>query len=236
MDGDHEQFQMKGFLHAESLFSSEETAAMRDNVERYLLKVAPKVPQLDAIPIEQSRLKTENTRFVFLSRMELYDDFFGNLRLDPRLSELAQELLGCEVEVQHVQFLDIVPDVCRSTPPHQDAPIFSIDPNHALTFWIPLSETDEQRGCLHYVPGSHWQGYLSHDETGPLQLTNENSCRDIAAAMPAQPGDVLAHHCFTIHYSSENRSGESRWALAVHFYPVGTQHLNKQEWLARQTN
>ena len=104
MKEDHEQFQITGYLHSDGLFSSYETALMRENVERYLLKVAPTVPQRDAIPVEQSRLKTEEARFVFLSRMDLYDEFFEDFKLDRRLSELALELLGGEVEAQHVRY------------------------------------------------------------------------------------------------------------------------------------
>lgn len=233
---DSQQFQMKGFTKACGVFSPDEAEDIRHNVERYFVEIVPTLKTPAVISIDDDTVEPSERRYVFFSRMDLYDAYFDKLRNDPRLVNLASELLGAEVEAQHVQFLDVVPGVCRPTPPHQDAPIFSIEPNHAVTFWIPLCEVDEQRACLYYVPGSHWQGYMAHADSGPRTLAEPDSFLEQGVAMPVAPGDVLAHHCYTVHYSAPNTSGKNRWALAIHYYPVGTVTLKPDQWIARRAS
>ena len=211
---------------------------MRANTERYLDEAVPNLPPAAAVTLEDDRegVAEGASRVVFLARMDQHDDWFANFRHDARLKNVAGDLLGGDVEAQHVQLLDIVPGICKATPPHQDAPIFSIEPSHAVTFWMPLVEADESNGCMHYVPGSHWQGGLPHAEAGPRRLADEGDSRDHGISVPASPGDVIAHHCHTIHYSAENLSGKNRWALALHFYPVGVRRLDEAMWLQRNTS
>ncbi|MAS95412.1 MAG: hypothetical protein CMO55_19610 [Verrucomicrobiales bacterium] len=226
-------FQLTGYANVPSIFTTGDIAEMQENVSRYLTDIAPGLTPPLAIPAPQ-KSEEAPTQFIFLGRMDLHDVFFEKLRLDPRLHALAKDLLGTEVEAQHVQMLNIVPGICRATPPHQDAPIFSIEPNHAVTFWIPLSDVDVESGCLHYVPGSHWNGYLQHADSGTRRLVEDEKFKTKGVAMPVEKGGLVAHHCFTIHYSSENRSGENRWALAIHFFPVGTRSFDEDEWIRRQ--
>ena len=144
-DGEH--FQLKGFAKLPGFFSRGEAAEIRGEVERYLERVAPNLPEAAVVQVgdDVSGVEEGASRVVFMSRMDVHDAWFETFKRDPRLAEKARELLGCEVDVQHVQFLDIVPGICRATPPHQDAPIFSIEPSHAVTFWIPLCEVDEEQ-------------------------------------------------------------------------------------------
>ena len=236
MATDGEQFQLKGFAKLSGVFSADEAAEMRTQTERYLNEVAPDLPGAAVVQLPDNIPGAVEgvSRIVFMSRMDLHDRWFDTFKRDPRLAEKARELLGCEVEVQHVQFLDIIPGVCRATPPHQDAPIFSIEPSHAVTFWMPLVEVNEGNGCMHYVPGSHWQDSLPHAETGPRTLADAGDSLEQGIAVPASPGDVVAHHCHTIHYSANNDSDGNRWALAMHFYPVGVQRFREDEWVKRR--
>lgn len=229
-----EEFQMKGFTQARALFSAEEAVEMRENFERYSREIAPGLPPAAVVSFDGDDVAANDRDYVFFARMDLYDPFFEKLRHHPKLGELAAQLLGTDVEAQHVQFLNVVPEVCKATPPHQDAPIFAIEPSHAVTFWIPLCDVDEQNACLCYVAGSQWQGHLPHAESGPRRLAEHEQWRDKGTAVPASPGDVLAHHCFTIHYSADNLSGKQRPALAVHFYPKGAVAMNPDEWLRRK--
>ncbi len=224
-----------GFHHEHSLYSPEETDRIRTEVERYLKDIAPDRTGGDAINAKDFEdLDLSDDQFVFLARMDQHDDFFNQFRQDPRLAKLAAELLGGEVEVQHVQFFDVIPEISTPTAPHQDAGIFLLDPSHAVTFWIPLSEMKEEHGCLHYIPGSHWDGHLPH-HNNRLGLRDETGCRERGTPMEVMAGDLLAHHCFTVHYSSENTSGKSRWALAVHFYPKGYKRIGAAEWKRRNS-
>ena len=45
-----------------------------------------------------------------------------------------------------------------------------LEPNEALTFWIPMDVVDESNGCIRYVRGSHKRGMRPHGKTATLGL------------------------------------------------------------------
>jgi phytanoyl-CoA hydroxylase len=85
---------------------------------------------------------------------------------------------------------------------------------------------DEGNGCVRYVRGSHAAGLRPHGPSGVLgfsrALTDWGSSRRDAedeVAMPAAPGDALAHHALTVHRADANASPtRSRRALGFIYY------------------
>lgn len=225
---------MTGFADVPAVFPPETMAEIRENLVRYMRDIAPGLKEPLAFFGREAGEDSEKA-VVFLGRMDMQDDYFARLKKDPRLGEIAEDLLGCEVEAQHVQMLNIIPRLCSATPPHQDAPIFSIEPNHAATFWIPITDVDERSGCLHYVPGSHWLGYQEHAKSGSRRVADFRDYLDRGVPMPVKAGGLIAHHCLTVHYSSENLTSENRWALAIHFFPVGSRAFKESDWIRRQS-
>ena len=86
-----------------------------------------------------------------------------------------------------------------------------------------LDAGDEANGCVRYIRASHRAGLRPHARTATLgfsrgitefgeeDLVNEVKC-------PAEPGDLLAHHAWTIHRAEANTSPRSRRALGFIFY------------------
>ena len=84
---------------------------------------------------------------------------------------------------------------------------------------------DEENGCVRYVHGSHEWGMRTHGRTKTLGfsqgVTDYGTDSDIAheKALPAKPGDLLVHHCMTIHRADGNQSADrTRRALGFIYY------------------
>jgi ectoine hydroxylase-related dioxygenase (phytanoyl-CoA dioxygenase family) len=87
---------------------------------------------------------------------------------------------------------------------------------------VALDDAGLDNGCLNYWPASHVGGKAEHfhpaDEPFNLQVAEP----DIPAQYrktptPVASGGVSFHHGWTLHQSSENRSGRPRRAVAIHY-------------------
>lgn len=80
-----------------------------------------------------------------------------------------------------------------------------------ITAWIPFSRVGTGSGGLRYIVGSHKNGQLRPGFNNPDLTSSETTVEG-----HAEVGDVLFHHCMTVHGSAENTSCSPRLALAVH--------------------
>lgn len=220
-----DQFLEDGYLVAKEFFSHEEISEIAQQVDRYISELVPELPS-EHVYYED---KSDRSTLKQLQRMHEHDAWFDTL-FDGKPRELAQELLASEVTKQNMQFFNKPPGVGKPTPPHQDGYYFKLDPPEALTMWLALEEVDEENGCVRYVRGSHRHGIRPHGLSGTLGfsqgMTDFGTDADLAAevTMPAQPGDLLAHHALTIHRAEGNRSTtRTRRALGFIFYSVNAQ-------------
>ncbi|MDQ3174895.1 MAG: phytanoyl-CoA dioxygenase family protein, partial [Acidobacteriota bacterium] len=163
-----------------------------------------------------------------LIRMSDYDDYFRKLILSERYVRLAKLLLDGSVVGKNMQWFNKPREVSRATPPHQDGYYFMLEPNEALTMWLALDEVDEDNGCVRYVSGSHLFGLRPHERTdtpgfsqGIPDYGPEDELREVS--IPARPGDLLIHHCLTIHRADVNKSNRTRRALGVIYYSLNAQ-------------
>ena len=115
------------------------------------------------------------------------------------------------------------PKIGSETPAHQDGFYFTLEPNEALTIWLPLDCADEENGCIRYVPASHKRGVLPHGRgesfgfsMGLLNYTNEDRAAEVA--INVVPGDLIVHHSLTIHRADPNPSYRRRWAMGLVYY------------------
>jgi len=96
-------------------------------------------------------------------------------------------------------------------------------PSEALTLWFALDEVNEENGCVRYVTGSHKKGLRPHVLSNVLGFSQgiaDWSAQDEAQEVKGlvHPGDLLAHHCDTIHRAGANLSHRSRRAVAIIYY------------------
>ena len=83
---------------------------------------------------------------------------------------------------------------------------------------MALDPVTPENGPVHYLPGSHTQGVLPHVASGVAG--NSMGLRDPVPREQCRPwllgaGDLLVHHCQTIHYSEPNLSPLPRRSLLL---------------------
>jgi ectoine hydroxylase-related dioxygenase (phytanoyl-CoA dioxygenase family) len=100
----------------------------------------------------------------------------------------------------------------RETDAHQDHAYWPIAEPDTITAWIPLTDVDDETGCMGYVPGSH-RGDLNFVDI----FRKPGSGAELVAAQSVEPvfvhchpGDVVFHHGRTIHLAKPNRSARMR--------------------------
>ncbi len=219
MDEALQRFQQDGYLQLHGFFGPERLEELSEQLALYIEKVVPWLPGSEAFYEQKGEAKTLKQ----LPRMGQHFAFFDRLLRQSELRELAERLLEDEVTPKDVAWFNKPARIGDATPPHQDGHYFMLEPNEALTFWIPLDIVDEENGCVRYIPGSHRQGLRPHTRSNTLGFSQHIDGYDEAdrareVAMPAVPGDMLVHHSLTIHRASPNRSDRHRPAMGLIYY------------------
>jgi phytanoyl-CoA hydroxylase len=213
------EFAATGFVAVRGFLAPPELTKLRDELEHYQRVVLPRLPH-DAVLYE---VKGQPAT---LKQMPLLGDhclYFGHLLNGNRFRQLAELLLGGPVVPKQVQWLNKSARLGAATPPHQDGYYYMIEPPEAVAMWLALDEADEANGCMRYLPGSHRHGMRTHGRMNTLGFSlgiTDFGDTDHAAevALPAQPGDLLVHHCLTIHRADANPSQRERRALQFVYF------------------
>jgi phytanoyl-CoA hydroxylase len=212
-------FARDGYVIARNFLSPQEVAELEQNLCRYIDQVVPGLPPTDAFYETKGSPETLKQ----MQFMHNNDAFFAELLRRNTYLELAEALLGMPAIAQGVEYFNKPAGIGKQTPPHQDGYYFTLVPSEALTLWFALDEVSEENGCVRYVPGSHKKGMRPHNVSNVLGFSQgiaDWNAQDQALEVKglAHPGDLLAHHCDTIHRADANLSHSSRRAVAIVYY------------------
>ena len=94
-----------------------------------------------------------------------------------------------------------------------------------ITTWIPLQDIlDKKIGGIQVAPGSHKNGFIEHQESGPnynkyLGLNNHEMKKLKIKGVPVflKAGDVLMFHPLLAHGSIPNKSNHIRWTSIARY-------------------
>jgi len=216
-----ERYRNEGFVALPRFVAGREWRALSASVDRFLRTVVPQIPP-EHVFYED---KNDPATLKQLQHLGDYDAWFHELFTAGPFRQLAEQLLEGPVVPKNMQYFNKPAGVGRATPPHQDGYYFMLDPCEALTMWLALDPVDDENGCVRYVRGSHRLGMREHARTNTLGFsqgivdypTPDDRQREVA--MPAGPGDLLAHHALTIHRADANHSpNRNRRALGFIYY------------------
>ena len=94
---------------------------------------------------------------------------------------------------------------------HQDVAFVNEALFETLSFWIPLSDTDEANGCLRIVPGSHRYSHSLRWPAAPFAFSShETLLLARSRPVPVRAGDAVIFGAKLVHWSAPNRSAASR--------------------------
>jgi phytanoyl-CoA hydroxylase len=110
---------------------------------------------------------------------------------------------------------------------HQDL-TYLLGSMNAVTFWIPLTDVNRERGTIEIIPGSHKEGILPIRYTGDgkPEKTRRMSPKDIylqdipnhtTEYVNAKPGDLVVFSQLLLHRSTLNPSNRIRWAVQLRY-------------------
>ena len=221
---DKQSFDQQGFVIVRQLLGDADFKELRENLDRYVREVVPKLPDADAFYHDRARPETLKQ----LQRMGC-DPFFRDYVRHPKWTALAEALVGEPVSADQSEWFNKPPGTNHVTPPHQDNYYFCLAPSNVVTIWMALDGVDAENGCLRYVALSHQRGFRTHAKSkilgfsqGITDYTPDDFTREVAILL--QPGDVVAHHGMTIHRADANLSAtRQRRSFAIVFKGVSCQ-------------
>ena len=166
-----------------------------------------------------------------LQIMEMWklDDEYRQLLYHPPLLDVAECLVGPDIQVFHDQALYKPAQHGGAVHWHQDNGYWRCDPPNLVSIWMPWDDADEDNGCMTMIPGSHREGAASREraatekgENPSLLMADVDESK--AVRVPIKAGYGLLHHCRTLHSTAPNRSERDRRAMVVHYMSSGTRN------------
>ena len=214
-----QEFDRDGFTVVRNLFGDQAKQEWLDAIERYMHEVAP---TLDPARVMYED-KDDPDSLLRAEMMQVFDPYFQSLMAEGPCPRFASLMLGCDVVAQHVELMGKGPRVGKPTPPHQDAFYWKLEPKDAMTLWLAIDEVNEENGCIRYVKGSHRGPMRDHAKSGQLgfsQKMMDYGEADERNSVPVcmEPGDVIAHHCMTIHRADANPSDRPRRGMRIIYH------------------
>ena len=212
-------FDENGFSILRGFIGEDAIGDINRNLERYIESVLPTLSSSEVMYED----KNDPSTLFRLERMDEHDPYFKDMAASDLLIELAGQFLEDEIETRGVEFFGKAPGIGNETPPHQDGYYFMLTPPTAMTFWIALDRADEENGCMRYITGTHRKRVRPHamsDVLGFSQGIVDFGPEDTALEQAAivDPGDVIAHHCMTVHRTDPNPSNRPRRALGFVYF------------------
>ena len=151
------------------------------------------------------------------------DGAFGELVRHPRILDIAESLLGPNIQVYTDQALLKPAFHGGEVPWHQDNAYWKCDPADLVTCWIALGDVAEDNGAMRFIPGSHVHGAVEHKrgfEGTVMQEVQADVSNAITVELPA--GGCSWHHCLTLHNTKPNITPNPRPGIAIAYMRAGT--------------
>ncbi len=119
-------------------------------------------------------------------------------------------------------------------PWHQDSQYYGkqTEHMHIVTLTVALVDTDEENGCLWFIPGSHRWGYVEAVKGEDMNMRPLEDVEARGTAVPAlmKTADLMPFHNLTFHCSKLNTSKKVRWTLDLRYSAsLGSKPMTKEE-------
>lgn len=228
-----EQFQEKGYLKIpHRLITDNHLDLLREHYDALFAKkrgTSDEGLRNLAVVGETEQDETADRSEEMLQIMEMwrYDEVYRQLLYHEPLLDIAESLIGPNIQLFHDQALYKPARHGGEVPWHQDNGYWRCTPSDLVSIWMALDDADEENGCMNVIPGSHLESAPDHDravsEKGKLPaLLQANVDENRAAPVPLKAGYAMVHHCLMLHQTNPNRSQRRRRAMVIHYMPTGT--------------
>jgi len=142
----------------------------------------------------------------------------------PVLLDAVEDILGPDILMWDSAYVIKEPGDKRFVSWHQDLTYWGLDCSELVTAWVALTRSGSENGCMRFIPGSHGNGKLAHEETYDAENILHRGQRisggfDEAEAVDIvlAPGEASLHHGWVMHASKPNTSKERRIGLTIQY-------------------
>ena len=238
-------FQENGFLRLQQVFPPNELKRMNDELN-YIIETFADWGAAWRGPWRKEYLDQEEDKkatLVAIHELQHYSAAWTQAVTKPELADAVATLLETDLlELHHCTLHAKTPDAGAPFPMHQDVPFYPHSDGRYMDVLVHMDRADENSGCIKFLAGSHKNGPLQHitgPDTSPHLPTDKYRLED-AVFCPAEAGDVVLFHLWTIHGSSVNNSGNWRRLVRVGYrdprnLQVGGQALGRPGILVKGT-
>jgi phytanoyl-CoA hydroxylase len=206
-----------GYLLVEGLIGKEEASIYRQECDDLASRLSVHA-NLDATwgSARAAIPGASDTKVYHCHNVQFYSAAFTRLICDPRLTDIASQIIGSpNVQLHHTKMFIKPPEIGSPFPMHQDYPYFPHERDTMIAVILFFDDASEEKGCVRVVPGSHKLGGLEHSPEGGWHLPFDLNSVESAVPCPAKAGDALFFSYLTIHGSGINTSREARTTLLV---------------------
>ena len=203
-----------GYVLVRGLLSPDEAAAYRKETHDLAQRLSA-TRDIGAGWGSAKEVTDKPTQLLHCHDVQFQSAAFSRLLLDERLTSVAADIIGPNVQLHHTKMFIKPPEKGAPFPMHQDAPFFPHENHSMIAAILHFDDAPLEKGCVRVVPGSHNLGMLPHIAEGSWHLPVSDYAVADAVPCPAKAGDALFFSYLTIHGSGVNESQEARTTLLV---------------------
>jgi phytanoyl-CoA hydroxylase len=220
-----ETYRRDGVLPVGRVLSDEQVREARERVERMIERELVDRPN-----------STPGKHTIRRLNMSQTDPWFGTLVRLPGILDIAESVLGPDIQFYQDNLFYKPAGVGDETQWHQDNIWWHADPPSMLTIWIALDDVDDNNGAVRYIRGSQSrliehtlpvrdpQGFSYNMlDPGRLELG-----RAVSFVVPA--GHGVMHHCLTAHGAPFNQSNRPRRGYTVTLQQAGLTSADQEKF------
>ena len=206
---DQEQYRRDGFFFPLRIFSAEEAAYHKK--------------QLELIETQHGPMHYRTKPYLLIK--SALDIAQNSLLLDA-----VESLLGPDILLWDSAYVIKEPKNKKYISWHQDLTYWGLDRDELVTAWVALSDVTTENGCMKMLPGSHCEGKYEHQDTfGENNILHRGQelimkiDEEKTVSVELQPGQLSFHHGWVAHASLTNTTYNRRIGLSLQYITPRTQ-------------
>lgn len=209
-----QQYQEKGYIIFENLFSEEEIEPVRKIIDSYDEETERR------LQVVGKEFNSIAKQINFTAGLNFKSPELQQFIADDRFVQLTTTILGPDIRLYWDQSVYKRPEANRDFPWHQDNGYVPTEPIHYLTCWLALEDATIENGCIWIQEGTHHKGFVEHTKTDIGWLCYHGD--DPGTPVPLKKGSMVAFHSLLFHRSTPNRSQTIRKAYVIQYSVSGS--------------
>ncbi len=143
----------------------------------------------------------------------------------PAMLDKVEGILGPNILIYSAELFIKEPHTEKIVSWHQDLTYWGLgETDEELTAWVALSDVNVESGCMRFVPGSHKQAIVPHQDSfhednllSRGQKIAVEVDEDDTVNVELKPGQMSFHHGRMFHASGPNQSDHRRIGIAIRY-------------------